>query len=142
MGTAVKPVLNSHSQKDQKLFFMTNYRLMQVKSNAECSKGSILPHYAPRGAFCRIMLQGEHSAILLTFIKLPFIIKRCVLSILEWPFKTGFTIQAFIIWNGYHDIPHRVNMISILCQQLDLKQKYFYIFVLNFSTRIKIFNFR
>ena len=38
---------------------------------AECSKG--------------------HSAILLTFIKLPFVIKIFVLSILEWLFYTGFT---------------------------------------------------
>ena len=30
----VKPVLNSHSQKDQILFFKTKYRLMQVKSIA------------------------------------------------------------------------------------------------------------
>ena len=37
------------------------------------------------------MLQGEHSAILSTFIKLPFAIKTFVLSIFEWPFKTGFT---------------------------------------------------
>ena len=35
--------------------------------------------------YCR-MLQGEHSAILLTFIKLPFVIKMFVLSIFEWPF--------------------------------------------------------
>ena len=39
-----------------------------------------------------IMLQREHSAILLTFIKLPFVIKIFVLSILEWPFFTGFTV--------------------------------------------------
>ena len=39
------------------------------------------------------MLQGEHSAILLTFIKLPFVIKIFVLSILECPFYTGFTVQ-------------------------------------------------
>ena len=51
-----------------------NYRVMQVKSIAECSKGSILQYY------------GEHSAILLTFIKLPFDIKIFVLSIFEWPF--------------------------------------------------------
>ena len=38
------------------------------------------------------MLQGEHSAILLTFIKLPFVIKTFVLSIFEWPFYTGFTV--------------------------------------------------
>ena len=38
------------------------------------------------------MLQREHSAILLTFIKLPFVIKIFVLSIFEWPFYTGFTV--------------------------------------------------
>ena len=42
--------------------------------------------------YCR-MLQGEHSAILLTFIKLPFVIKIFVLSIFEWPFYTGFTVS-------------------------------------------------
>ena len=35
----------------------------------------------------------EHSAILSTFIKLPFIIKTFVLSIFEWLLKTGFTVQ-------------------------------------------------
>ena len=40
--------------------------------------------------YCR-MLQGEYSAILSTFIKLPFVIKIFVLSIFEWPFYTGFT---------------------------------------------------
>ena len=38
------------------------------------------------------MLLGEHSAILLTFIKLPSVIKIFVLSIFEWPLKTGFTV--------------------------------------------------
>ena len=41
----------------------TNYRLMQVKSIS--------------------MLQGEHSAILSTYIKLPFVIKIFVLSFLS-----------------------------------------------------------
>ena len=49
---------------------------MQVKSIAECSKG--------------------HSAILLTFNKLPFVIKIFVLSIFEWPFYTGFTIFTVV----------------------------------------------
>ena len=43
--------------------------------------------------YCR-MLQGEHSAILLTFIKLLFAIKIFILSILEWPFYTGFTVSC------------------------------------------------
>ena len=38
------------------------------------------------------MLQGEHSAILSTFIKLPSVIEIFVLSIFEWPFKTGFAV--------------------------------------------------
>ena len=41
--------------------------------------------------FCR-MLHGEHSAILLAFIKLPFVIKIFVLSIFEWSFNTGLTV--------------------------------------------------
>ena len=41
--------------------------------------------------YCR-MFQGEHSAILSTFIKLQFVIKIFVLSIFEWPFYTGFTV--------------------------------------------------
>ena len=44
--------------------------------------------------YCR-MLQREHSAILLTFIKLPFDIKTFVLSVFEWPFYTGFTVLSF-----------------------------------------------
>ena len=38
------------------------------------------------------MLQGEHSAILSVFIKLPFVIKIFVLSNFEWSLKTGFTV--------------------------------------------------
>ena len=32
--------------------------------------------------------------MLSTFMKLPFVIKVFVLSILEWPFYTGFTVHA------------------------------------------------
>ena len=38
--------------------------------------------------YCRML-----SAILSTFIKLPFLIKIVVLSTFEWPFKTGFTVR-------------------------------------------------
>ena len=44
------------------------------------------------GQKCCRMLQGEHSAILSTFIMLPFVIKIFALSIFEWPLKTGFTV--------------------------------------------------
>ena len=42
----VKPVYNGHSLKERKLVFKTNYRLMHVKSIAECSK-SILQYFRP-----------------------------------------------------------------------------------------------
>ena len=61
--------------------------------------------------YCR-MLQGERSAILLTFIKLPFVIKFFVLSVFEWPFYTGFTVllskagkkilKRFKLWEVIH----------------------------------------
>ena len=55
------------------------------------------------------MLQGEHSAILSTFIKLPYVIKIFVLSIFEWPLKTGF-ITVFIcaenIWVFFASSPY------------------------------------
>ena len=41
------------------------------------------------------MLHGEHSAILSTFIKLPFVFKIFVLSIFERLFYTGFTVLLF-----------------------------------------------
>ena len=37
------------------------------------------------------------TAILLTFIKLPFVIKVFVLSIFEWPFYTGFTVMQSVV---------------------------------------------
>ena len=40
------------------------------------------------------LLQEEHSAILSTFIKLPFVIKIFVLSFFEWLFYTGFTVMS------------------------------------------------
>ena len=60
----VKSVLSAHSKKK------TYYHLMQVKRIAE----------------------WEHSTILLTFIKLPFVIQIFVLSFFEWLLKTGFTV--------------------------------------------------
>ena len=68
----VKPVLSGHSKRP-KFVFQTDYCLMQVKSIAECF---------------------EHSAILLTFIKLPFVFKTFDLSMFDWPLKTGFTVSA------------------------------------------------
>ena len=62
----VKPVLSRRSKRSKNVF-KTNYGLMQVKSI------------------------GEHSAILSTFIKLPFVIKIFFFSF-EWPLKTSFAV--------------------------------------------------
>ena len=70
---AVKPVLSGHSKIRPKLGFQDRLLL-----NADQK-------------YFR-MLQREHSAILSTFIKLPFVIKTFLLSIFEWPLKTGFTV--------------------------------------------------
>ena len=42
------------------------------------------------------MLHGEHSATHLTFIKLPSVIKIIVLSMFEWPLKTGFSVLLYL----------------------------------------------
>ena len=58
------------------------------------------------------MLQGEHFAILLTFLKLPFVIKIFVLSIFEWLFYTGF---AVFIWVSSSDFStYRVGLSQSL----------------------------
>ena len=64
----VKPVLRGHSKEDQKLVLS----LMQVKSIAECSNGSILQHFRPsfsyhlslRSLFCPF-LGGRLRQVLL-----------------------------------------------------------------------------
>ena len=81
------------SQKDQKLVFKTNYRLMQFEEKLQSALYSkTCFSNRPKIGFqdqlslsagqkyCR-MLQREHSAILSTSIKLPFIFKTFVLSI-------------------------------------------------------------
>ena len=58
----------------KKLVFKTDNSLMQVKSVADCSM--------------------EHSAVLLSCIRLPHGFKTFVLSIFEWLLKTGFTVPS------------------------------------------------
>ena len=60
------------------MVFKTDYCLIQVKSIGECSKRA-----------------WDHSAIL-SNTKLPFYLKTFVLSIFEWPLKTGFTVCELV----------------------------------------------
>ena len=47
VNITLKPVLSGHFKRTQRLVFNTNFHLMQVKSIAECSKGSILQYFRP-----------------------------------------------------------------------------------------------
>ena len=58
--------------------------------------------------YCR-MLQGGHSAILLSFIKQPFVIKIFILSIFEWPFYTCFTHVLHRFYRGFTQVLHMFN---------------------------------
>ena len=69
----VKPVLSGHSKRTPKMVFNTNYRLMQFKNIAECSKGSILQYFQPSLSY--------HLSLRSLF---------CLF--IEWPLKTGFTV--------------------------------------------------
>ena len=46
-----------------------------------------------------------HPAILVTFIKLPFVIKIFVLSFFEWPLKTGFTVFHYLTYKTNSEQP-------------------------------------
>ena len=61
------------------------YHLIEVKSIAECSKRALRSKVLQNA-------QREHSAILLTCIKLPSVFKTFVLSIFERPLKTDFFV--------------------------------------------------
>ena len=48
-----------------------------------------------KNCFSRPIIANEgqkYCRILSTFIKLPLVIMICILSIFEWPLKTGFTV--------------------------------------------------
>ena len=99
-----KTCVNSHSKKDQKLFFMTNYRLMQVKSIAECCKGSILQNFWPslscylslRSLLC-LFLSGRFIQVLL-YITCS---SDCTASVLHM----SITAKLSLIQDGVQVLP-------------------------------------
>ena len=84
----VKSVLSGNSKRPKSNTLPTEPRLSHNYEDR-------LSHNAGQ-KYCR-MLQGEHSAILSTFINLPFVIKIFVLSIFERSLKTGFTVLSVFI---------------------------------------------
>ena len=77
--------LSGHSKRTPKEFFYTDYRLMQVKSIAECSKWSIRQYFQPSLSY--------HLSIGSFFW-----------SIFEWPLKTGFTVLSTHVAINIHAI--------------------------------------
>ena len=69
----VKPVISGHADRPPKLVLNIDHPLMQIKSMAECSKGSILQYFRPSLSY-------------------HFSIKTLVLSIFNWSLKTCFTV--------------------------------------------------
>ena len=58
------------------------------------------------------MLQGEHSAVLMTFIKLLFVINIFVLSIFEWVLYTGFIVFCYILAYTTGQLPEWLSLGS------------------------------
>ena len=89
----IQPIL----VEDHRLILSTKYSKICLKRPLKKIKNWVL---RPIIAKCRSkVLQNtpkEHSAILLTFIKLPFVFKTFVLSIFERPLKIGFTVSMFL----------------------------------------------
>ena len=68
--------------------------------------------------YCR-MLQEEHSAILLTFIKLPLVIKIFVLSIFDRQFYIGFTVLSFSVDLEKENIELKEQRLCKICMVSD-----------------------
>ena len=65
------------------------------------------------------MLQGEHSATLSTFFKIPFAIKIFALTVFEWAFCTGSTVRCSHTQNRYVDQSSDQNLDSTQCADPD-----------------------
>ena len=117
--STVKPVQNGHSQIDRKLVFKTNYRLMQVKGIAECSKGSILQYFWPslnchlalRSLFC-LFLSGHFTQHLLYMkLLLRLSIRQVYVSFILVTRSIFDSKDRFIVFN----IRFEVLLFKVLC---------------------------
>ena len=61
------------------------------------------------------MLKGKLSEILLTFIKLPFVIKIFVLSNFDWPFYTGLLYTLSWCDMMFYDVWLWLRLINFTC---------------------------
>ena len=61
----------------------------------------------------------------MTFIKLPFVINIFVLSIFDWPLKTGFTVFTFHVKCKYHFLTNtQYKMFNICRHPLEVASTY------------------
>ena len=70
------------------------------------------------------VMQNAPRAILSTFIKLQFVIKIFVLSIFEWPLKTGFTVVVICVSHWTLLILTTVRVKNLLYMLLFLHAKF------------------
>ena len=96
--TTIRPVLSGHSKRRPKLFLKTDYRLMQVKSIAECSKGSILQFFRPslsyhlslKSLFCLFLIGRLRQGLL---YKIYFLLWHTVIAGLDSVYNTILLID-------------------------------------------------
>ena len=62
------------------------------------------------------MLQGEHSAILSTIIKLPFVFKVFVFLFFEWTFYGGLLYVKNVCIHVYQD--QNYVMLNVICEKI------------------------
>ena len=96
----VKPALSGHSKRSPKIVFKTNYCLMQVKSIAECSKGSIQQYFRPSfsyhlsltSLFCLVL--SDRSRQVLLYTETPFAC-CCPLQVSLNILNSGIILKTF-----------------------------------------------
>ena len=63
----------------------------------------------------------EHSAILSTFIKLPFVLKTFILSVFEWPLKTVvasiFYVLIIVLFESVQTLSGMFKLIESMASQ-------------------------
>ena len=108
--STIKPVLSGHWKRRPKIVFQDWLSLDAGQK------------------YCR-MHQGEYSAILSTFIKLPFVIKIFVLSIFEGHLKDRFyciltpyilvpgqvSYLSWIKWDQFRQVEHSISTPLAVC---------------------------
>ena len=89
VGYSIDQAVSQQDKEDGKHYSKTCVKRPLSKRPKICFQDQFLLNAGQK--YCR-MLPLEHSAILSTFIELPFVIKIFVVSIFECPFYIGVTV--------------------------------------------------